>query len=655
MISLFHRSPETGKIVGLKRPKGIPAVLFFITGIASVLWFLVRVIPKPSRITYPCMKATMPVAYSFIMYLLSLAGSVLFFKKAINHWRKHQYYFGLIFSGIVVLSGITALVYNQSQLKAVESPTDKFVDPLGPNVPIGEPKGILPGRVVWVWNPDATNENCTNSSHSDAYWLESNCNQELVDSMFSEGIKSVTGKETDAEAWDTIFRYFNANHEKGDTGYIDGETIFIKINAVTAWNGAEPDGEMPPGLSIEFDTSPQSIMAMLRQLVNVACIPQENIFIGDPMCDIYNNLYDKFYAEFPDINYVSQGNVTGRYKLTPSTEDNIIYSDHGTVMTEVTSHRFFDEMVDADYLLNIPSMKGHRLGGITFFAKNHFGSNTADHSWELHKGLMKPDDDPLRSGYYLYRVFVDLMADKELGGKTLLYYMDALWTTSYEHQKPQKFQTAPFNNDWCSSLFFSLDPVAVESVCLDIMQKEFTVQDISADPPRYTYVQWDGVDDYLHQAASSEWWPEDITYDPDETGSPIPSLGVHEHWNNVDDMQYTRNLGTGEGIELIKLFHPPAVNAVITNSLKYAINLFPNPCYGKASLVFELPEESFVSVQIFTAEGRLIKNIHSGVCAAGPNQLTMEVNDLVKGLYFCKIQFGKRFGSPVLTKKLYIN
>jgi hypothetical protein len=54
--------------------------------------------------------------------------------------------------------------------------------------------------------------------------------------------------------------------------------------------------------------------------------------------------------------------------------------------------------------------------------------------------------------------------------------MDALWSTSYEHQKPQKFWSSPFNNDWCSSLLFSLDPVAIESVGLDILQKEFRVE-----------------------------------------------------------------------------------------------------------------------------------------------------------------------------------
>ncbi len=325
--------------------------------------------------------------------------------------------------------------------------------------------------------------------------------------------------------------------------------------------------------------------------------PRQNIYIGDPMADIWNTLYDKFYAEFPDINYTSKRDITGRYKLTPDTKPGIYYSDKGTVMDDDpsnfhASHSFFKEMMDADYILNVPTMKGHRWGGVTMFAKNYFGANTTDGSWQLHKGLMKPDSDPLRTGYNHYRVFVDLMSSKYLGGKTLLYFMDALWSTSYEHQKPQKFRTAPFNNDWCSSLFFSLDPVAIESVGLDILQKEFTVEEIDNNnrtPDRYTYVQWDGVDDYLHQAASSEWWPEGITYDPDSSGTPIGSLGVHEHWNNTTDMEYSKNLGTGDGIELVKLFQIPT--GVKENKTDFTLEAFPNPVTTTATIRFHLDQK----------------------------------------------------------------
>ena len=39
----------------------------------------------------------------------------------------------------------------------------------------------------------------------------------------------------------------------------------------------------------------------------------------------------------------------------------------------------------------------------------------------------------------------------------------------------------------------------------------------------------------------------------DGNGEAVVNLGVHEHWNNSFEKQYSRNLGGEEGIELIYL------------------------------------------------------------------------------------------------------
>jgi uncharacterized Fe-S center protein len=56
--------------------------------------------------------------------------------------------------------------------------------------------------------------------------------------------------------------------------------------------------------------------------------------------------------------------------------------------------------------------------------------------------------------------------------------------------KPVKFKMAPFNNDWPSSIFISQDPIALESVCYDILKAEFT-----SDKHAETYPQMEG--DYI--------------------------------------------------------------------------------------------------------------------------------------------------------------
>ena len=61
-----------------------------------------------------------------------------------------------------------------------------------------------------------------------------------------------------------------------------------------------------------------------------------------------------------------------------------------------------------------------------------------------------------------------------------------------------------------------------------------------------------GAEDYLHEAALANQPPSLTQYQPDGAGRPLTSsLGVHEHWNNPQDKKYSRNLGSGNGIELV--------------------------------------------------------------------------------------------------------
>ena len=66
-----------------------------------------------------------------------------------------------------------------------------------------------------------------------------------------------------------------------------------------------------------------------------------------------------------------------------------------------------------------------------------------------------------------------MMGHEKLGQNTCLYFIDGLWASDEAIDPPCKFQSAPFNNDWSSSILVSLDQVALESVCLDILRTEF--------------------------------------------------------------------------------------------------------------------------------------------------------------------------------------
>ncbi len=634
IISRFIKfCPKTGRPV-----KALQRWIIPILSILALIWVLIRVIPKPQRAAYPCMKVAIPFASTIILYIAGFLTSVVIFKKALRRLVESKY----LLAGLLLLVGLGFSLFtismNKQDVFANETVAYEFEDPLGPNQPIGEAKGILPGRVVWVHNPDATNENCSPEVYGDGYFLDKNADQDLIDEMLSTALLKVTDKTSEEEAWFSIFKYFNSTHDKGEVGYLTDEKIFIKVNAVHAWFTNSDLSIRNDNNYGNVDTSPQVILSLLRQLINKAGVPEEAIYIGDPYTQIFKHVYEKLSAEFPGVHYMSKSDVEYREQLQITNSDTIRYSDRGTILDKEYD-QLFDCIVNADYVLSLPAIKGHRWAGVTFFAKNHFGSNTDDGASHLHPGLHRiAYDAPLRDGYNRYRVFVDLMSYEHLGGKTLIYIGDLLWGTSYEHDPPAKFLSAPFNNDWSSSIIVSMDPVAVSSVALDILQEEFQVEDLTTTPPRYTYIRFSGVDDYLHQAASSDWWPDGITYDPEGDGTPVTSLGVHEHWNNPVDKQYSRNLGTGEGIELVYQNIQQAPSSINKKkSERIQVKAYLSSGNSTLNLEFNQDVQGQIAISIYTLSGKLMQNSSlESVRANTASQISLD--DYKPGYYLISIK-----------------
>src|SRR5450759_1915984 len=85
-----------------------PRVIFFILGIISTIWFLIRVIPKPSHATYPCMRVAAPFMSGFVVYLLAVGGLTALSRKFKHNVINVRYAstFLLIF-GVIVAMAIT--------------------------------------------------------------------------------------------------------------------------------------------------------------------------------------------------------------------------------------------------------------------------------------------------------------------------------------------------------------------------------------------------------------------------------------------------------------------------------------------------------------------------------------------------------------------
>lgn len=86
-------------------------VLPVIIGFFALCWFLIRVIPKPSRATYPCQKAAFPLATAFVIWLIGVFTSIRLFQKskALASAKKFKIAVG-VSVGAICLLGLSFLV-----------------------------------------------------------------------------------------------------------------------------------------------------------------------------------------------------------------------------------------------------------------------------------------------------------------------------------------------------------------------------------------------------------------------------------------------------------------------------------------------------------------------------------------------------------------
>jgi hypothetical protein len=328
-----------------------------------------------------------------------------------------------------------------------------------------------------------------------------------------------------------------------------------------------------------------------------------------------------------------------------------VFSD-GKFTSSIPQH-----YLDASYLINIPCLKSHDSGGITIAAKNHQGSilqsgvkPESQSAMYMHYALPKPPDGIQKTG--VYRHLVDYMGHKELGGKTLIYIVDGLWAGRNWDGVVEKWQMAPFNNDYPSSLFLSQDAVAIESVCFDFLLKEYESKSASVKYPYFT-----GVDDYMKQGADPANWPVGISYDPEGDGTLLGSLGVYEHWNNATDKQYSRNLKTGNGIELLKYASLPSdnyqseINTGISQKTMIDYKLYPNPF--SQSIRIDINNDQAINLCIYNLKGQLVFNeiVNRTFQWNGTSNNGSPVD---KGIYLIKLE-DRNSGELVCSEKILFN
>ncbi|HXX62885.1 MAG TPA: T9SS type A sorting domain-containing protein, partial [Bacteroidota bacterium] len=236
-----------------------------------------------------------------------------------------------------------------------------------------------------------------------------------------------------------------------------------------------------------------------------------------------------------------------------------------------------------------------------------------------------------------YNTLVDLMGHKDLGAKTVLYMIDGLYAVEEEDHPvslASRWKSFPFNNHWSSSLFLSQDNIAIESVGLDFIRTEQSVNS------NYTCT-YGAVDNYLHEGSQADNPPSGTYYSPNGDSVRLPSLGVHEHWNNPTEKKYSRNLGTGNGIELVQMQNTITSVKESPKPAQFALyQNYPNPFNPSTTIRYSLSGRSTVTLNVYNTVGQLVATLVKGEQEPGMHEVKFDGTRLSSGVYYYRIQSG---------------
>lgn len=475
-------------------------------GLASLLWLICQSGRKPSRISYPCQKAAaanvtiimLPLFLPFIHKLFRYVKPRLIFRSG--------KLLAIVFLIIVFILSGNYLFAKYKEFKSFQRyQALREAGPIGKRIAVlsGASGGFLtiphamalpePHRVVSVHHEDTTSWDfsCTSSGVCPEYYGDSQfVDQGLVDKMFKRGICSLTGAQSSELAWQVLLPDYQA-----------GQIVAVKVNFNDSIMGGGISGYGDNDAYV--DALPQVVNSVISGLLSRG-VPVENIRVFDSsryVTDRFRSLID-----YTDVRYFDRfGNGDDVEPSTFSSTDptaDINFSDSGYPASS-PGHKVSDVLVESDYLINIPIMKKHGGAGITLALKNHLGSinGFVSGGHAMHSYFY------LSGSYYSSTVnpIVDINQNVHIRNKTILIVGDALYAGwSSNNTPPQRWQT--FDNDSPNMLFLAVDPVAVDSVMFDYLDREGWVHPASVD--------------ILAVAAGA-------------------GLGVHERWNNDTDREYT--------------------------------------------------------------------------------------------------------------------
>ena len=323
-------------------------ITFVTVGFISFVWFLIRVIPKPSRATYPCQRAAFPFATAFIIWLTGTLASIFTFKEAKKNIVRAKYVIATImFVAAILTFTIAWVIAPQADVFAKQSNSQQSLEPAP--ILINQQlvtEGDLSTPLSYVSIVKSNKENSANIDYDE------------IEAMIREAVN-----KTDD--------FKNLLH--------DNITVVIKPNIVSNYDWSKSSKQVPPennGMVTDWRVI-KAIVKLVREYN-----PNGKVYIIEGSADNTTraNMATLNYSleNFPgvtDIIYLEEN--SGAWEEWDSNKlakvtlpaNKALYADN--LKPNKTSEFYMNKIYyESDVLISVPVLKNHSMTSVTGAVKN---------------------------------------------------------------------------------------------------------------------------------------------------------------------------------------------------------------------------------------------------------------------------------------------
>ncbi len=650
-------------------------VIFFLTGLASLIWFLIRVVPRPSRAAYPCQRVVFPVATAFVIWLSGILVSSFIYVKAKMSWRNSKYLAAgvLGFLALFVFAfGTTPFRYSPAMAVVYDIKAGLFGSP----VPAQRSIGINDGQTV---EPSAV-VGAVRSSQARAEDIEFD---EIL-SMVREAVARAGGLE----------------------GVVsDGDTVVLKPNLISFKDFSAAEEILVPevnGIATDYRVI-QAVVDVVREVNPTGKIYlMEGSGVGITSANMAIVMWDQVTGL---DSLLCLEDVSGDWWDTTSVYLQGVSLPPGKALYNGANNRYWLNKLyyDADVLISLPVLKNHQSTGTTGGVKNVGIGATPPKIYGLGPQYQYPYERSLRidhgfygsprtnlhnwiHDFYMCRPVDFVIMDGLQGienGPLCHEYLNGTPDITEDQMNMRLIMASrdPIAIDAIGALLEGHDPLLVSHLvtlhndslgCNDPRlirvngikvgdeKKDFQIAD-SGNRSEYTdfegpvfsvdtcYVSGSNlhfsliVDEqvnkvevtidgtYLDRIAVQGF--ENFFFDLDtlvvDENTEIVVYAYDRYLNYSSQQAHPLSIGDGGGAEIPKL---PAGYALYSN--------YPNPFNPQTTIRYDLPEETLVNLSVYTLHGRLVETLVNERQGAGRHEHIWRPNDTVSGLYLYRLRAG---------------